>query len=70
MQSVSFKSSIICSFVTVMVVFLLTVMCDLKSRKKIEELETQIKNSHVKIQDIEGHKYSQKFSNVVFEAPS
>ena len=56
MQSVSFKSSIICSFVTVMVVFLLTFMCDLKSRRKIEELETQNKYSQTKIQDIEGQR--------------
>ena len=56
MQSVSFKSSIICSFVTVMVVFLLTFMCDMKSRKKIEELETQNKNSQIKIQDFEGQR--------------
>ena len=56
MQSVSFKSSIICSFVTVLVVFLLTFMCDLKSRRKIEELETQNKYSQTKIQDIEGQR--------------
>merc|ERR1712241_668001 len=39
---------------TVMVVFLLTFMCDLKSRRKIEELETKSKNSQTKIQDLEG----------------
>ena len=31
-------------------------MCDMKSRKKIGELETQNKNSQIKIQDFEGQR--------------